>query len=138
MRNNTETSQILGIDFGEAKVGLAMADTETKIAFVYATLKNGEKFLAELIEIIKKEDIKKIVIGIPAYLHQEKERSAGEKLGDSIRRILPEIPIEYQNEMFTTKSAQDNLRAKGVKNVGKYDDAEAAKIILQEWLEKSF
>ncbi|MFA7319196.1 MAG: Holliday junction resolvase RuvX [Parcubacteria group bacterium] len=136
MQNESETSQILGIDFGTAKVGLAMADTETKIAFAYAILKHDENFMKELTKIIEKENIKRIIIGVPIYKQLEKKETAGEKLGEKIKAIFPQMEVEYQNEMFTTKSAQDNLIAKGMKNVGKYDDAEAAKIILQEFLDK--
>lgn len=137
MQINAETSQILGVDFGEAKIGLAMADTEIKIAFVYATLKNDENFLTDLAKIIEQERIETIIIGIPVYLHCEKRETAGEKLGEAIKEALPRMRIEYQDEMFTTKMAQDNLRAKGMKNVGKRDDAEAAKIILQSWLDRN-
>jgi len=38
--------------------------------------------------------------------------------------------------MFSTKMAQANLLEKGMKNVGKFDDQESAKIILQSWLDK--
>jgi RNase H-fold protein (predicted Holliday junction resolvase) len=38
--------------------------------------------------------------------------------------------------MFTTKMAQFNLRERGMKHVSKHDDVEAARIILQAWLEK--
>lgn len=137
LQNKAGISHVLGIDFGIAKVGLAMADTETKIAFAYATLKNDENFLTDLAKIIEQERIKTVVIGIPAYLHGEKKEVACEKLGETIGRAFPRLKIEYQNEMFTTKSAQDNLIAKGMKNVGRHDDAEAAKIILQDWLDKT-
>ena len=137
MQNNAKISQILGVDFGTAKSGLAMADTEMKIAFTYATLKNDENFLTDLAKIIEQERIETIVIGIPTYLRREKKETAGEKLGGVIQKAFSRMKIEYQNEMFTTKSAQDNLIAKGMKNVGKHDDAEAAKIILQEWLDRA-
>jgi RNase H-fold protein (predicted Holliday junction resolvase) len=38
--------------------------------------------------------------------------------------------------MFTTREAQRNLIEKGVKGIKKYDDQEAARIILQNWLER--
>jgi len=46
------------------------------------------------------------------------------------------MEVEYQNEMFTTKIAQANLMEKGIKSIKKYDDMEAARIILQSWLDK--
>lgn len=137
-QNSPETSRILGIDYGKSKVGLAMAESETKIAFAYTTLENDKNFLQNLAEIIKKESINKIIIGVPAYINSEKTEYEGEKLGKLVKNIFPEMEMEYQNEMFTTKMAQDNLIAKGVKGIKKYDDQEAARIILQEWLNKSF
>ncbi len=132
--NIPQTSHILGIDYGKAKVGLALADEETKIAFVYTTLSNDKNFLDNLVKIVKKESVGKIIMGIPTYVNSE--NSEIEKLKTDILRVLPEISIEFQSEMFSTKMAQANLVEKGMKNVGKFDDGESAKIILQSWLDK--
>jgi putative Holliday junction resolvase len=135
--NNSQISHILGIDYGTAKVGLALADMETKIAFVYDTLKNDKNFLDNLVKITQKEKISTIIIGIPNYNNSEEGSYEGNKLGELIKKTLPEIEVEYQDEMFSTKMAQNNLIEKGMKNVGKIDDAESAKIILQSWLDRS-
>jgi len=126
----------LAIDYGQSKVGLAMADAETKIAFAYKTLDNDRNFFQKLAEIIEEEKVKNIIIGIPAYINREEVEYAGETLGKKIKELLPFVEIEYQNEMFTTKMAQANLIQKGVKGIKKYDDQEAARIILQSWLDK--
>jgi RNase H-fold protein (predicted Holliday junction resolvase) len=60
----------------------------------------------------------------------------GEKLGKLIGEQLPAIHIAYQDEMFTTKMAQANLIERGEKHVGRHDDAEAARIILQSYMDK--
>ncbi|MFA6159671.1 MAG: RuvX/YqgF family protein [Parcubacteria group bacterium] len=132
--NIPQISHILGIDYGKSKVGLALADSETRIAFVYTTLPNDKNFLDNLVKIIEKESVGKIIIGIPTYVNSENIEI--EKLKTDILRVLPEISIEYHNEMFSTKIAQANLVEKGMKNVGKFDDSESAKIILQSWLDK--
>ncbi|HRY82644.1 MAG TPA: Holliday junction resolvase RuvX [Candidatus Moranbacteria bacterium] len=135
-QNDPQISHILGIDFGEAKVGLALADFETKIAFAYNTLENDKNFLENLLKIIQKENISKIIIGVPSYINKKEVVYEGEKLGEMIKKSLPKMEIEYQNEMFTTKMAQANLIAKKVKGVKRFDDQEAARIILQSWLDK--
>jgi RNase H-fold protein (predicted Holliday junction resolvase) len=71
MSNEAEISKILGIDYGESKVGLAKADSETRIAFVYGTLENGKDFLQKLLEIIEREEIDKIIIGVPPYINKK-------------------------------------------------------------------
>jgi len=135
-QKSAKTSHVLGIDFGQAKVGLALADTETKIAFAYATIKNSKNLLADLEKIIEKENIIMIVIGVPGYLAVAKEKSDQKSLG-KLLEINTGVPIAYFEEMFTTRMAQANLKEKGAKHVSKIDDKEAARIILQEYLDKN-
>jgi len=125
----------LGIDWGSVKVGVALAHDETRLALAYATLENTQELLPQLGEIIALEHIGTVVIGIPSYINREEAEYGGEKLG----RLLKErfaVAVEYQNEMFTTKMAQANLIERGEKGVSKHDDEEAARIILQEWLDR--
>jgi putative Holliday junction resolvase len=135
------TKHILGIDYGESKVGLAIGDNETRMAFSYATLDNDKNFLQKLAEIVEKEDISKVIIGISSGPTARPKRNADGPLSDSERlgNFLKEklkVEVEYQDEMFTTREAQRNLIEKGVKGIKKYDDQEAARIILQNWLER--
>ena len=126
----------LAIDYGQSKVGLAMADGETKIAFAYETLDNDRNFFQKMAEIIEEENVRTVIIGIPTYVNREEVEYEGEKLGKKLKESLPFIEIEYQNEMFTTKIAHENLIKRGIKGIKKYDDQEAARIILQSWLDK--
>jgi putative transcription antitermination factor YqgF len=131
-----ETSHYLGIDFGAADIGLALADTETRMAFAYGKYKNDKDILQKIANLTEEKNIKKIIIGIPKYINKENIEYAGEKLGRTLGKKLG-IGVEYQNEMFTTKMAQANLIEKGEKGVKKHDDEEAARIILQEWLDNN-
>lgn len=150
-KKTEETSHILGIDFGTVNVGLAIADTETRMAFVFAVLKNDKELWKNLADIITKENIQKIVIGVPGYLPRIAETDAcrreaghlndGEKtkqevFAEEVRKKF-KIEVFLVEEMFTTKSAHLNLREAQKKNIGKNDDAESARIILQDWLEKT-
>lgn len=128
--------KILAIDYGHADVGLAIADWETKIAFTYGKLKNDKQFMQNLAEIIENENVKTVIIGIPSYINRENIEYDAERLGKLIEENL-KIGVEYQNEMFTTKMAQAKLIEKGVKGIKRYDDQEAARIILQEWLDSN-
>lgn len=133
--NEIQEGRILGVDWGKSKVGLALADEETKMAFAYTTLSNDKNFLQKLTDIIEKEKVEKIVIGIPSYVNKKETIYDGEKLGEWIKKTLPDVEVAYQNEMFTTKMAQKNLISEGMKNVAKHDDEEAARIILQSWID---
>lgn len=129
------TGKYLGIDYGTAKVGLALADPETKIAFAYKTLENTEALASKLVDIINQEEVKTVVIGIPSHINRVETEYAGKQLGGILQSQV-KIQVEYQNEMFTTKMAQANLIERGVKGVKRFDDQEAARIILQEWLDR--
>ena len=134
--NKPNISRILAIDFGKSKVGLAMADMETRIAFVYGIIPNDKNLFDKLEEIITKEDVEVIIIGVPDYVHKAKEEYAGVSFGNRLKEKMC-IEVEYQNEMFTTKMAQENIKERDGKNIAKNDDQEAAKIILQDWLDKA-
>lgn len=129
-----QIENILGIDWGASEVGVALASRETKLAFPLVTLRNNILLLDRLGELIHQENVQLVVIGIPSHVNRETVEYPGERLGKELRRRFS-VEIAYQNEMFTTKMAQQNLIERGVKDVGKHDDVEAARIILQEWLE---
>ncbi len=115
----------LGIDYGRARIGLAIADSEMRIASAYGVLDNDKYLLQKLAAIIEKEEITQAIIG---------KTDSAKKLADFITEKL-KIEVEYQNEMFTTKLAHQNLKEKGMKGIKRFDDQEAARIILQSWLD---
>lgn len=133
--SEAKTSHILGIDYGKVRIGLAIADSETRIAFVLKTLENNKDFLPSLKTIVRDNSINKIVIGVPTYDNRENIEYDSEQFGKMLGKELG-IEVEYQNEMFTTKMAHQNLVDKGAKKIKSQDDQEAAKIILQSWLDR--
>lgn len=124
----------LGVDYGEAKIGLALADSETRIAFSYGVIKNNQDFWEHLKEIVAKENVDTVVIGIPSHINRKETVYAGETLGERIRKEIG-ARVAYQDEMFSTKLARENLKEKGVHDINRFDDEEAARIILQEYLD---
>jgi putative transcription antitermination factor YqgF len=129
-----DSSSILGVDYGQEKVGIAIADEEINMAFAFCALKNGANFWDELGKIIKKKNVHKMVIGIPSHVNRVEVGYPGEKFADEVKKRFM-MEIYFQDEMFTTKMAKANLIAKGMRAVDKHDDAEAARIILQSWLD---
>ncbi|EKD46611.1 MAG: hypothetical protein ACD_67C00149G0003 [uncultured bacterium] len=132
--NEAKISHYLGIDFGKSKIGLAIADEETKMAFAFDTLKNDAEFLKKLSGIVLDENVKTIIMGMTS--HQKDEESAQEKMNFA-EKIKKEtgVKVFFQEEMFTTKMAQANIKMHGGKNIAKFDDQESARIILQAWLD---
>jgi len=131
-QNEAQTSHYLGVDFGTAKVGLAMADSELKIASAYNTLDNNGEFMAKLAEIIKVQEITKIILGTTEFNGQTDDKK---NFGAVLEKKFG-LPVEYQDEMFTTKMAQANIKETGAKDIKRLDNQEAARIILQSWLDR--
>ncbi len=130
--NLNKTKYFLGIDYGEAKIGLAIADSEMRIAFAYGTLKNDKKMLQNILNIIDKEKIETVVIGVPKRSGDKNTTYAGEKLGEILRK--GKTDVYYQDEIYSTKMARENLKEKGMKKISRMDHQEAAKIILENFL----
>ena len=132
--------RILSIDHGDRKVGLAISDENEKLASRFLTIKNKSSgnLIKEIKKIILNKNISKIILGIPVGFKGESAqtksiREFSAKLNENI-----EIPIIEVNEIFTSKMAEENLRKAGVKSeqIKKTIDQEAARIILQDYLDK--
>ncbi|NTW14878.1 MAG: pre-16S rRNA-processing nuclease YqgF [Candidatus Moranbacteria bacterium] len=134
--NGTFGDNFLGIDWGASDVGVSFADAETRIAFSLTTLRNDRTLLSRLGGLFSERGIGTVVIGIPSYVNRKESVYEGERFGEAVLNAFPGIGIAYQDEMFTTKMAEANLRERGIKRISRFDDQEAARIILQEWLDR--
>lgn len=121
--------KILAIDYGEKWVGLAISDDNRKLAFPYKILANNRQIFSVLNEIVKKEEIYKIVVGLPLNKQMKPTRQTLETENWAEKLVKQvEIPIDFENEIFTSKAA-DKL---GIKN----QHAAAAAILLQSYLDR--
>lgn len=125
----------LGIDWGEKKCGIALADKETQMAWGWKLcfLKDLEK---ELVDLKKKFFLKKIILGISqGYLYSDKNKKNILNFQKKLERLG--FQVFLQEEFFSTRLAKNNLREKkGGKKSTEKDDVEAARLILQSWLDK--
>lgn len=121
----------LALDWGGKKIGVALADSETKIAFAHDIITNDDQFLDMLNRIIAEYNVADIIVGTPQHDQFEQNKELIEKFIEKIERETEKVVLSV-NEVFSTQSAQANLRAAGKKTD---DDAEAARIILQNWLD---
>lgn len=122
----------LGIDFGKSKIGVAIAP-EGILAVGFSIVANDKNFYAKLKEIIEENSIKNVVIGIPISMDGGKSDSTKRALEfvSEIKRRFSDLEIFTYDERMTSREARKNLPKR------KPDDAEAARIILQGFLDKS-
>lgn len=130
--------KILGIDYGDKKIGLAISDETGKLASRFLTL--GNKSLEGLAEAIKKiiseKNIEKIIVGVPVGFRGASDQTKKtRKFAAELKKHI-KIPLIESNEVFTSKMAEENLRKAGAKNIKEIVDQEAARIILQDYLDR--
>ncbi len=136
------TGRSLGIDFGLARVGVAMSDPMGILASAVETLNwNGEDaawIKARLLEICEKNKVVRIVMGLPK--RTDGKESATEQMARAFGAELAELtalPVIFQDERYTTVLASRVLRTSAVKAKNKRGviDQVAAEIILQAYLD---
>ncbi len=121
--------KILGVDYGLKWIGIAMSDDENKMAFPCETLENNFKLFGRLNELIKKENIYKVIIGLPLNKNMKPTAQTTE-VENWAEKLIKEVdlPIEFENEILTTKAADKS----GAKNI----HSAAAAILLQSYLDR--
>ncbi|MDP3710419.1 MAG: Holliday junction resolvase RuvX [bacterium] len=122
--------KLLGIDYGSKNIGLALSDEDSKIAFPYGVVYNKSGVLDEIISVVRKEKISKIILGLPVPF-AGRENKQTQEVRDFAKKLEQKIklPVEFQNEILTTKSAKAGSTKETI-------DSSAAAIILQSYLDK--
>ncbi len=124
----------LGIDFGRQHVGLAIGETETKLAFPHKTLSGLPRpsLLEELRAIIKANHIERIIIGRPRAMHGGRGtlENEVEEFAQQVR-MTTDLPAQLVDERFTSDAAQKLRR----QNPSADEHALAAMLILQFYLD---
>ena len=132
----------LGIDYGQARIGIAATDACGILAYPVESIHLAQtEPLARIAELVRKLGIRTLVLGLPLRLDGT-EGSACERVrafGDRLRAHLPGLPLIYVDEFLTTSIAQEKLHAAGrkAKTFRPIIDQAAAVEILNNWLERS-
>lgn len=122
--------RILGIDYGEKRIGIALSDENKKMAFPYAVIVNDKNIYNEIRKICEKEKVEKIILGLPLALDNQDTDATKPSQNFKIRLEKKiEIPVIFEKEFYTTKEAE---RVQGkIKNI----DASAAALILKYYFD---
>ena len=133
-------SRVLGIDYGERRLGLAVSDPLGIIAKPLKILDRQATpdYLSEILDITKAQDINKIVVGLPLTLkgRYSQQTKIVQNFIDQLKRIV-KIPVVHIDERLSSVAAIRSLKEQNVKTgheKGRIDETAAA-IILQEYLD---
>ncbi|HSW54961.1 MAG TPA: Holliday junction resolvase RuvX [Ignavibacteriaceae bacterium] len=136
---NSET-RIMGIDFGERRIGIALSDPLLTFAYPFVTLQNDASFLLNLSKIIDEKKIVKVILGLPS----ESFKSSKE-LSQKVLKLKSEIETknkievilwdeEYSSAIAKEKVIESVTKKSKRKKKGLLDRHSAA-VILQEFLD---
>jgi len=119
----------LGIDWGEKRIGLALADEETRLALPFMTVGS----LAEVERVIREEEVGVIVLGQPLKLNPGSELNPRWQEFKNALEQRTRLPLNLIDERLSSKGADALFGPKSVK-AGR--DEIAAASILQEFLDR--
>ena len=131
----------LGIDFGDKRMGVAICDSEEKIAVSIATIpvKGAKDAASKAAKIALERGAEKIVVGMPERANgYQGERCEKTRFFLSFLQGEISVPIETYDERFTTVQAHTLLFERGL-DTRKHTscvDALSAQLILQSYLDE--
>ena len=135
--------RILGIDWGERKLGLSIGDTELYIAVPYKVIRynNRDTAIKEIKEICLKENIDEVIVGVP-ITEEGKLGYMAKRVLDFVEHLKREnIEVKTYDERLTTSQIYSEKRYHQLKHKTKKkrrvkdEDSLSATIILQAYLD---
>ena len=121
----------LGIDYGEKRVGVALSDTEGKIAFPHSVLKNDRALFSFIKQLCEKENVSALVVG-----ESRDFKGNPNEIMKEIENFIEVCQVEIGLPVFLEPEFMTTVQAKRLTGKNEMTDASAAAIILQSYLDK--
>ncbi len=135
---------VLGVDFGKKRIGIATGDTETRMAFALRTVDGTDaaKAVEEILQIAEDESVGLIVVGVPRPLPKAdgiaRKNVEAEALAFAAAiRAKTKLPVESEDERFSSRMADRWRQLSETKKKDFNRDAAAAAAILETYLERT-
>ena len=133
--------RLMGIDYGDARVGIALSDPLMIMSQGYKTIKNDgtDALFTEITEIIKEKEVTKIVIGLPKNMDNSQgfRTDATMEFAEKLKTFT-DVEIDFSDERLTTVSAHGFLNEMNVRGKKRKDtvDTLSAALILETYMKK--
>lgn len=132
--------RILSLDYGKKRTGIAVTDPLQLIANGLTTVATAS-LMDFLQNYVRCEEVERIVVGLPRQTNgaDSENMNRVQAFVNRLRKVMPEIPVEFFDERFTSVLAhqamlEGGLRKKVRQNKALVDEISAT-IILQGWME---
>jgi len=133
--------RLMGIDYGDARVGIALSDPLMIMSQGYKTIQNDgtDALFEEIAAIIKEKEVTKIVIGLPKNMDNSQgfRTDATMEFAEKLKTFT-QVEIDFSDERLTTVSAHgflNEMNVRGKKRKGAVDTLSAA-LILETYMKK--
>ncbi|MDO6519728.1 Holliday junction resolvase RuvX [Zobellia galactanivorans] len=133
--------RLLALDYGKKRTGIAVTDELQLIASGLTTVPTAG-LVDFLKDYVSKEKVDRFIVGEPRQMNNEPSESEALIVPflNRLAKVFPQIPIERQDERFTSKMAFQTMIDSGLKKKKRRDkalvDEISATIILQAYLNK--
>ena len=133
-------ARLLAIDYGKKRTGIAVSDEMQIIAGGLTTVATVD-LVDFILDYVKREPVERIVVGLPKQMNNEPSENMRrvEPFVNRLRKLLPDIPVDYYDERFTSVLAQRTIIEAGIKKMARRNkelvDEVSATIILQSYME---
>jgi putative Holliday junction resolvase len=132
-------NRALGIDFGRARIGLAISDELGMLAHPLETIRMGADAVARIAAVVREKKIDCVVVGVPRMMSGQLGPAAEEAnaFTEKLRAVI-KCKIVAWDERLTTVAAHRALQDAGKKSkeTRGYVDQVAAQMILQGYLDR--
>ncbi len=128
--------RILGIDYGDKKIGLAFGDSDVSVAVPLDVVPNmGDETLQVFAKRVSSEDIDLIVVGVPLSKGGKHSAEQLDKTRAFIKRLegAVAIPVVEEDESYTTSESIRLQREEGAEAA---EDALAAMLIVEQYMNR--
>ncbi len=124
----------LGIDYSLRKIGLAIGESDSRIAVPLEVILGGDDALDRIIALAKKEQIDAFVLGVPVPFREEQHTKQFDRINLFAKNLVQSsgLPVHKIDEVMTTREARRVQDEYGSKVP---EDALAAMLIVQEFLD---
>jgi len=135
------SGRVLGIDYGRARIGLAVSDALRMVGTPLETVDGTSEKLAtrRIREILDEKKIETIVVGLPLHMNGDfgELAQAATDFGEKLKSQVPGLEIVMWDERMSSAEAERGMRLNHTKPKRKKElrDQLAAQIILQSWLD---
>jgi len=122
--------RILGLDYGAKRIGIALSDEGAQFAFPHSTVPNDASAIDRIEDICKKEEVKEIAMG-----DTRASNDVGNAITSEAEEFAKNLGAHSGKGVVLVREAWSSAEAARFAPKGVHDDAAAAAIILQRYLD---